>query len=394
MQRIIVVPVLFFLTVMVVAQSQRLESLQSSFDSANRSTKLEVLRTADGEDAETFGPLYVQALEYVINNAENLRSEQVMREIASIAVSRIAEGQYTAAADQVWRLFGLYEESSARIETAEVLAELVDPESDTDTVDAMNDWVLRQNNLSRGGTRIDLQVLTAVTETLGSLGSPSSFEALLDVILADYPDFLGDTARSALEDLDGDPAQMATEAVRNRDVDERLAPFAFFMEGDYLEESEKAEVAQIALEDALGLRPQSTELQQEVREIRFLATDVLRQTEYEPATGVLIRHFNETVLEYDRGRVVLGRVLDAVSALGATGSEAAAERLTEYLELLNTYTEIDRPSNTQLMLSVISNLERLDYSLSYDALFSVTLLDGYPSRVQDAAREAMNSVAQ
>lgn len=392
MQRIIVVPVLFFLTVMVFAQSQRLEMLQSSFETVDRETKLEVLRTADGDDAATFGPLYAQALNYVIDNAENLSSEQVLREIASISVRRIAEGQYTSAADQVWRLFGLYEETSARIQIAEVLAGLVDPESAT--VDAMNEWVLRQNNLSRGGTRIDLQVLTAMTETLGSLGSPSSFTALLDVILAEYPEFVTVVAQSSLGNLDGDPVPMATEAVRSRDVDERLTPFAFFMEGDFMEAEEKAELAQIALSDALLLRPQSRELQQEVRNIRFLATDVLRRVGYEAATGVLIRHFNETVLEYDRDRVVLSRVLDAISALGATGSETAAQRLTEYLELLNTYTEISRPSNTQLMLSVISNLERLDFPLSYDALFSVTLLDSYPSRVQDAAREAMNSVVQ
>ncbi|MFW5694643.1 MAG: hypothetical protein ACOCYB_05705 [Alkalispirochaeta sp.] len=391
MQRIIVL-VLFLTTTLVFAQSERLESLQSSFDSADRSTKLEVLRTAESEDAETFGPLYAQALSYVINNANDLSAQQTLRDIAGIAVDRIAEGGYTTAADEVWRLFGLFEETSARVEIAEDLADLV--EQDSPTVDAMNEWVLRQNNLKRGGTGIDQQVLAAMTETLGQLGSPSSFRALLDVILADYPDFLTDAARQSLDNLEGDPVQLATEAVRSRDVDERMGTFEFFMTEDYLQEDQKAELALIVLDDALSRRPQSTELQEEVRRIRFLATDVLRDAEFEPATDVLIRHFNETVLEYDRGRVVRGRVLEAASALGATGSEAAAQRLTEYLELLNTYTEIDRPSDTQLMLGIISNLERLGQPLAYDALFSVTLLDGYPRRVRDAAREAMNSVSQ
>ncbi|MEX2445480.1 MAG: hypothetical protein WD492_17910 [Alkalispirochaeta sp.] len=391
MQRIIA-PVLFLLTVAVFAQSQRLETLQSSFASTDQATKLEVLRTAEGEDAETFGPLYAQALSYVIDNADDLGSQQVLRDIASIAVTRIAEGQYASAADQVWRLLELYSETTARVEIAEVLSDLVNP--DSAIVEAMNEWVLRQNNLTRGGTRIDRQVLTAMSETLGSLGSPSSFGALLDVVLADYPDFVNETALTGLRNLDGDPVQLATEAVRSRDVQARTALFAFFMEGDVLQEADKAEVAGIALNDALGLRPQSTELQEAVRQIRFTAASVLREAEYEPATDVLIRHFNETVLEYDRGRVVRSRVLEAIAALGATGSEAAAERLTEYLELLNTYTEIDRPSEAQLVLAVISNLARLDMPLSYDALFSVTLLDGYPQRVHDAAREAMNSVRQ
>ncbi len=366
--------------------------LQSSFESADRATKLEVLRTADGENAETFGPLYAQALGYVIDNAEDLSSQQSLRAIAGIAVARIAEGGYSAAADQVWRLFGLYEETSARVEIAEELPDLADP--DSAIVDAMNEWVLRQNNLNRGGTRIDRQVLAAMTEALGRLGSPSSFRAVLDVILAEYPGFIADTARTSLENIDGDRAEMAREAVVNRDVENRSAPFEFFMDEDYLEEDQKAQVAMTVLSDALTLRPQSTELQEEVRQIRFLATAVLRDAQYEPATDVLIRHFNETVLEYDRGRVVRGRVLEAAAALGATGSEAAAKRLTEYPELLNTHTQIDWPSDTPLVLGVISNLERLDMPLAYDALFSVTLLDGYPRRVRDAAREAMNSVSQ
>jgi hypothetical protein len=392
MQRLIVVPVLFLIAATLFAQSERLEMLQSSFESADQSTKLEVLRTAEGEDAATFGPLYAQALAYVIDNSEDLGSRQVLRDIASIAVQRIAEGGYSAAANQVWRLFGTYNETSARVEIAGVLAQLVDPESST--IDAMNEWVLTQNNLSRGGVRIDRQVLRAMTEALGTLGVPSSFGALLDVVLTDYPVFVNDAALSALQSIEGDPVEMATEAVLSRDVEDRTAPFEFFMEGDFLEEDQKAEVARTALSDALGLRPQSSDLQEEVRQIRFYATNLLREAEYTPATDVLIRHLNQTVLEYDQGRVVRSRVLEAVAALGATGSEAAAQRLTEYLELLNTYTEIDRPSDTQLMLAVISNLERLDMPLSYDALFSVTLLDGYPQRVHDAARQAMNSVMQ
>ncbi|HKK49001.1 MAG TPA: hypothetical protein VJ932_07880, partial [Alkalispirochaeta sp.] len=341
MQRIIV-PTLFLVTVLVFGQSERLEMLQSSFDSADRGTKLEVLRTADNEDAETFGPLYAQALSYVINNAEDLSAQQALRDIAGIAVDRIAEGGYSAAAGEVWRLFGVYEETSARIEIAQELPDLVDP--DSAVVDEMNEWVLRRNTLSRGGATIDRQVLAAMTEALGSLGSSSSFRAVLDVILTDYPGFISSAARTSLENLNGDPVEMAGDVVISRDIADRSAPFEFFMNEDYLQEAQKAELAVTVLDDALNVRPQSTELQEELRQIRFMAANVLRDAQHEPATDVLIRHFNETVLEYDRGRVVRSRVLEAASALGATGSEAAAQRLTEYLELLNTYTEIDGPS--------------------------------------------------
>ena len=75
-------------------------------------------------------------------------------------------------------------------------------------------------------------------------------------------------------------------------------------------------------------------------------------------------------------------------------TDAAAARLTEYLELLNTYTEIDRPYDTQIMLATIANLQLLDRPASYNALFSTSILENYPRRVTDAARQAMQSVAQ
>ncbi|MCG8478074.1 MAG: hypothetical protein MI724_03190, partial [Spirochaetales bacterium] len=127
---------------------------------------------------------------------------------------------------------------------------------------------------------------------------------------------------------------------------------------------------------------------------RFAAAEVLRAGEYAEATGEVIRHFNETVLEYDRDRIPKNRLLEAIATLGAMGTPEAATRLTDYLELLNTFTEIDRPYDTQVLLAVITNLEILDSPSSYNALFFTTLLENYPRRVRDAAREAMESVSQ
>jgi hypothetical protein len=142
------------------------------------------------------------------------------------------------------------------------------------------------------------------------------------------------------------------------------------------------------------LRPQEQAVQEEARRIRFLAATIIREGQYADATAVAIRHFNETVLEFERGRIARDRLLEAIGTLGAVGTEDAAIRLAEYLELLNTYTEIDRPYDTQIVLSTISNLQILDYPSSYNALFATMLLENYPRRIRDAAEAAMRSVAQ
>jgi len=114
---------------------------------------------------------------------------------------------------------------------------------------------------------------------------------------------------------------------------------------------------------------------------------------YEPAADALIRHFNLTFQSYDRGIITKTWVLEAIAALGNTGSSAAAARLTQFLDLLNTYTENSRPYDTQITLAVVTNLGRLADLGSYDALFYVTLLD-YPQRVKDAAKSALDALSQ
>ena len=202
--------VFLFLGGALFAQADRLERFQANFASSNLQTKLEILRVADTEDPAAFGPLYGQALSFVVSNAEDLDSEPVLRELALVSIRRIEAGGYEPAVNDLWRLFRLYPDTGTRIEVASVLAQLAGTSEQTITY--IDQWVQTQNNLSRAGTRIDLQVLTAVIETLGEIASPSSFPAVIDTILTQHPDFVTDTALASLQELDGVPLEMATAA--------------------------------------------------------------------------------------------------------------------------------------------------------------------------------------
>ena len=163
---------------------------------------------------------------------------------------------------------------------------------------------------------------------------------------------------------------------------------------DELSADQKSAVAAAAIRDALATETRSRETQDTLREVRFLALDVISENAYSDATDALISHFNETVLEYDRGQVTRSRVLDAVSALGNMGTEAAAARLSRFLELLNNYTENDRPYDSRIVTATIRNLEKLGYPVAYNPLFYASILEGYPKSVQDAAEEAMQSIQE
>ncbi len=376
----------------VFGQVDRLEAYRANFASANLDTKLEILRAADSEDPEAFGPLYGQALSFVVSNSESLDSNRVLREIGLMSVERVDAGSYRPAVTDLWRLFEVYPETTTRIRILTALGRLAD--ESPDEKDSLAEWVARQNNLNQTNVEVDLQVLTAAVGTLGELRDPVAFESLLDVVLLQYPQFVTSEARTALGNLEGNPLELAADILRRKPVLDKGEAFSFFMRDNYVPEDEKGPLAVTTMNIALNVRPQSLDEQEAVRQLRYAAAVVLRDKAYSEGTSAVIRHFNETVLEFDRGQTTQNRLLEAIATLGAMGNETAAQRLTDYLELLNTYTEQDRPYEMQIVLAVIQNLGILDYPGSYNALFMTTILENYPDRVKSAAREASMSVAQ
>ena len=172
-----------------------------------------------------------------------------------------------------------------------------------------------------------------------------------------------------------------------------MEAFSFLVQSGLYADEQEPVIAQAALNQALQATVSEPTVTAELRQLRYEAALVISDAEYSEATRTMIRHFNQTVLEYDRGVTTRQRVLEAVAGLGAMDTDEAAVRLTDYLELLNTYTELDRPYDTQIVMAVIRNLQRLGRPGSYNALFYCTLLD-YPNRVKEAAREAMRAVSR
>ena len=376
----------------VSAQSDRLAVFQSIFSDANLQTKLELLRSAEREDPGEFGPLYRQAINHVLDNSDRLRLEPMLREMAGIATDRIREGAYKQALPDLWRFFQVYDETSFRIQVLEVIGSVL---PDTDAVgEELIDWVRRQHSVSQAGGRPDLQVLATAVATLGRLEDPRAYTVLLDTVLFQYPGFVTEPARASLNRLDGDNLEFALNAIRNRPLLERRSVFNLLLREGNLGDQERLEMARAVLSDSLAATTADLMAQEEARQLRNTAARVIREGAYAPATPEVIRHFNQAVLEFERGRISSGPLLEAIATIGTMGNDEAGRRLTRYLDLVNVYTEEDRPYDTQIVLAVIGNLELLGYSGAYDSLFYTTFLENYPRRVRDRARQAAMSVVQ
>jgi hypothetical protein len=372
-------------------QSSLTERYVTNFRNANLQTKLAILEASEEEPLQEMRPLYAEALSYLVSNANEISRETMLQNMSALVVEKVADAEYAPAAEPLWQLFLSRREPLARVSILQAIS--ATGEGNEQVVVNLNQWISDRNRLKAGGEEVDLQVFYQAVVTAGELGGASSFPVLLEARLQQYSERISNAAEEAMGALEGDTLELAIDALEERDPEEKGEAFRFYMESDLLSEDERPVVAQAALSQALEASVSDPTVTADVRQLRYDAANVIREAQRGEATRVMIRHFNQTVLEYDRGVTTKARVLEAVAGLGSMDSDEAAVRLTDYLELLNTYTELDRAYDTQIVLAVIRNLERLGRPGSYNALFYCTLLD-YPSRVKEAAREAMRAVSR
>ncbi|MBU8914233.1 MAG: hypothetical protein KOO61_09435 [Spirochaetales bacterium] len=368
-----------------------LQAYQDRFRDASPQIKLQILQTADALSVEELGPLYVQALQYALANSGRLGSDIVLQKIGLLAIEKVGEGLYAPAVTSLWGVFDALDESTTRISVLGVLGDI--GEGNAELVLDLNGWVQAQANLFRGGVVPDLQVLNAAVETLGDLGDVSSFPVLLDVQLAQISDRITDMAGGSLRGLAGDYVQLGIQTINRRTISNQLAALNFFLDDPDLDDEDRAVLATGVLSQAVRTATRGGVEQEALQEVRFRAAQELVDIPHEDAADSLIRHFNLTFRSYDRGLITKAWVLDAIAALGNTGSDAAAVRLAQFLDLLNTYTETSRPYDAQISLATVTSLGRLGDLVAYDALFYVTMLN-YPASVKDAARSALDAVSR
>jgi len=110
-----------------------------------------------------------------------------------------------------------------------------------------------------------------------------------------------------------------------------------------------------------------------------------------PASTLAVENFDRTLEDVNNGLLSSGSLIEAINFLGSVGTHEAAVRLSSYLEVLNSQKERGQPVNTQVVISVINNLNLLGDKSSFDNLLYAGYLD-YPSSVKQAAREALNNL--
>lgn len=385
---------LVFLSLILVSVSAQqdgsvTEAFKRNYTRGSLSTKIQVLQDSVSYPDEDMSSLYIQSLDFVIRNAPQLVNDALSRELAALTVRLIGVAKVEEAALSLWELFRDYSEPSVQLEVLSTLGEIA--KENTRIVTALTQWVDGRNNLFRAGREVELELLGEALTSLGKLGAESSFSAIFTSAMMAYPLDIRTKAEAALHLVKGDYRHMVVSVLEDNPLPEKNFGLNFVIGEDEISSEEKAWIAKAALEIALTITANTVDEQDELLAFRRNAVKLLMDTTTEYAVPPLIKYFDDTLLAWERDFVPKSDLLQAINALGSTGSPEAAERLTLYIELLNLYTENGQAVDEAVIIAVIENLGVLGDKIAFDYLLYVRYLN-YSDTVKRAARDALDSL--
>ncbi len=365
-----------------------LAAMQKNFARGSISTKIQVLQDSENYPNVDMSNLYGQALQFIIDNSENLDSDTVAKELTILAVRLSGINGYNESSSILWQLFNIYEDDQVRIE---ILSALSDLAPDPEVIENLNEWLKQQNNNFNSNLQVSAKVVSEAVVTLGKLGDSSSFPVVFSVSSTNYSEDITYKANQALKNLEGSYSQSLMKVIQTSSPKDKNLAFKLAVADDEMQIEEKGNLFKIALDIGLHAKIEDTEGQKQLHELRNSAIRQLAQLKWADASDLIIEHFNKIIIEYNNGESPKSNVLEAIICLGSVGTHEAAERLTQYLGSMNTKLENGQKIDLDISLAVMNNIGLIGDNVAFDDLLYSGYLD-YPDAVKKAAREALNNL--
>jgi hypothetical protein len=354
-------------------------------------TKVKILEDAVNYGSASFGPLYHEAVNYILTNINSIKQDTMLTQIAFLAIEEIKEINYTDSKYAVWELFKEDITTSMKISVLDTLSVIA--KDDDRILENCIDWLKVQNTLFFTGNKPDNQVVATMIKTLGEFGDSSAFADLLTAKVLQYSNEITTLAENAMFGLEGNMKDMLMDVIENGRINEKKQALEMGLDPDNnrLNDTERSELAEFALEIAIYASTGDYEEKNLIRDMRFDSVNALSSAKWSKATSLIIEHFGMTLLEYDREIVAKSRLLEAIDALGSMQTHEAAERLTLYLEYINTNTEHGKIFDEQITLAVVNNLRLLGDKIAFADLTNTKYLN-YGNIIKQAAQDAIDNL--
>jgi len=319
-----------------------------------------------------------------IEPAKNLETKIPLQTETAVIVVPPPSPPYTGT-EGLWRHFLDTSDSQA---AADILITLgMAGKGNRSIINNLNNYLLERNQLVKSGASVNYTLVSACISAIMEIGDSSSYQALFSAYCAGYPEVIASEAYGALEVIPGNLHQFLLNVLWNNPPDEKFAAFRAGIFSERLSVSDKGQIAELALEQALATSEENINL----NVMRYAAVHTLTSLRWMRANALAVRHYYRVQNDFLANIVPKDRFVEAIDCLGAVGNSQAALVLGLQLGLINDRTEHTGSFDYDITLAIVNALGLIGDSAAFDHLMYVLNLS-YPDDIQAAAREAIDNL--
>jgi len=388
-QRLFRVTFLFFFAFLcsgAFCDSYTLQMYKQQFSRVDLAAKAQLLEDSnrDRSLSDSRGEFYEYALQFALDNFELLGNDPDMIRIVDTAISGLRNTNYSGSVETLWELFLKYPNSRTGAEIMITIGKL--GRGNKTIIENVNNYLLEKNLLYKSGESVNYAIISAGIAAAMELGDSSSYPVLFEILCAGYPEIITFEAYGALELIPGNFMQFLFNVIEKNPPVEKLIALRAGIYGERLNLGERAQLAELALEQSLA--PWADE-DINLSDLRYTAVLTLTPLRWARANALAIRNYYRVLADFQRNSVSRERFLEAIALLGAVGNSDAALVLVLQLGLINVRMERTGGFDAEVTLAIIQALGLIGDKAAFNQLFYVISLP-YPENIIAAAKEAVD----
>ncbi|HPO02749.1 MAG TPA: hypothetical protein PL077_05340, partial [Treponemataceae bacterium] len=362
-------------------------SYQRNFIRASMSTKIELLNDASRISTVNMTPLYLDAMQFVLQTLPVLGTDSQLMDLAAAAAQRVAAWPDQSVLPVLKVLFENVPDPRPRIACLETFAVLAS--DNEEYIGFLSDWLSTSLDALDQGKTVDLRSATACAAVLGKMGSVVSFPVLFRGSSGQYDTGLVKASETAVNQIQNGYADAVLGKIADRDISIVHKAFSLSRKKSDLSSADSGRIAEAVFSRSVAVLSESGSIPN--RLVSQMMTDSMEQLtrlKWSNASPMVVKYFYAVQGEYKTGKASVESLVPVVGCLGAMGTNEAAQALSIFLGLLNSETEQKKTFNEQLMLALIQALGDLGDKTAFDYLLYVGYLE-YPESVKKASRDAL-----
>ena len=335
--------------------------------------------------SDSTGEFYEYALQFALDNFELLGNDPDMVKIIGVAANGLRNTDYSESLETLWELFLKYPDSETGTEILITMGRL--GRGNKTAIENINNYLLEKNQAYKSGESVNYAIISACIAAIMELGDSSSYPVLFEVICADYPEIIAFEACGAFELIPGNFMQFLFGVIEKNPPAEKLIALRTGIYGERLNLSERARLAELALEKSLTTWAGMDDII--LSDLRYTAVLALTPLRWTRANALAIRHYYRVLADFQHNLVSKERFLEAIALLGAVGDSDAALVLILQLGLINARAQRTGFYDAEVTLAIVQALGLIGDKAAFNQLLDVDNLS-YSENIIAAAKEAID----